>query len=137
MARSPPKRPPASIDRRNPDSAKLSPLDSRPAPGLGTCKPRAPMSKAGRATRDADKDSRLGSLVAECIISLLEEGPPAPAGWRDMMDELGREWGPEAYSVLLFVLTHHEFTASKAREHWDRVLTQWEQLNASVAEGVD
>ncbi len=86
---------------------------------------------------DADKDSRLGSVVAECIISLLEEGPLDPGGWRDTMDELGREWGPEAYSVLFFVLAHLEFTASKAREHWDRVLTQWEQLNASVPDGVD
>ncbi len=55
---------------------------------------------------DADKDSRLGSVVAECIISLLEEGPLDPGGWRDTMDELGREWGPEAYSVLFFVLAH-------------------------------
>jgi diguanylate cyclase (GGDEF)-like protein len=75
--------------------------------------------------------------VAECIISLLEEGPLDPGGWRDTMDELGREWGPEAYSVLLFVLAHLEFSAPKAREHWDRVLAQWEQLNASVPDGVD
>ena len=86
---------------------------------------------------DTDKDGGLGSLVAECIISLLEDGPLDPGGWRETMDELAREWGPEAYAVLLFVLTHLEFTAAKAREHWDRVLTQWDQLNATVPEGVD
>ena len=95
------------------------------------------MSRVEKAAFETDKDGRLGSLVAERIIALLELGPLDAAGWQEKTGELEREWGPDVYSVLLFVLTHLDFTAAKAREHWGHVLRQWEQLNASVADGVD
>lgn len=83
------------------------------------------------------QDNQFGSEAADRVIALLEEGPTSPAGWRETMTWLEAERGPEVYSVLLFVLTHLDFTAEKAREHWGRVLRQWEELNRRVPEKVD
>ena len=39
--------------------------------------------------------------------------------------------------MLLFVLTQLDFPAEKARDHWLRILRQWEELNRRVPEKVD
>ena len=48
-----------------------------------------------------------------------------------------RSPGPRSTRSLLFVLTQLDFAAEKAREHWDRILRQWEELNRRVPEKVD
>jgi len=80
---------------------------------------------------------QLSSAVADRIIALLEDGPCDPVGWRRRMAVLESECGAEAYTVLLFVLTHLEFPGERAREHWGRILRQWEALERTVPEGVD
>ena len=82
-------------------------------------------------------DIGLNSTVAERIIDMLEDAPDTPAGWRDAMARLARQSGPEVYPALLFVLTQLDFENAPAREHWDRILRQWETLNRRVPEGVD
>jgi diguanylate cyclase (GGDEF)-like protein len=83
------------------------------------------------------KEITLSSTVADRIISMLEEGPKTPAGWRETMVWLDKEAGPGVYAVLLFVLTQLDFTAEKAQEHWGRILKQWEDLNRRVPGKVD
>ena len=78
-----------------------------------------------------------GSAVADRIIQMLEDGPRTPAGWREAMAWLERDSDPAVYAVLLFVLTQLDFAPEKAREHWLRILVQWEELNRLVPEKVD
>jgi diguanylate cyclase (GGDEF)-like protein len=79
----------------------------------------------------------LDSAIADRIIELLDGGPQDPAGWRAEMEALEARWGRDAYSVLLFVLTHLDMPAEKARDHWQRILHRWAALNGAVAEGVE
>jgi diguanylate cyclase (GGDEF)-like protein len=79
----------------------------------------------------------LSSAVADRIIDLLEPGAVDPDGWRRTMCALEEESGLEVYTVLLFVLSHLEFAGEKAREHWGRILRQWEELNRTVPGKVD
>lgn len=79
----------------------------------------------------------LNSAVADRIIELLEKGPQNPADWRTSISGMETEWGPDVYTVLLFILTHLDFPRDKAREQWGRILRQWEALNASLPDGVD
>ena len=83
------------------------------------------------------QEIELSSAVADRIIAMLEEGPQTPAGWREAMAWLAKESGAEVYAVLLFVLTQLDFANEKAREHWVRILRQWEELNRRVPEKVD
>lgn len=83
------------------------------------------------------QDSNLSSAVADRIIALLEAGPLEPPEWDKRMKRLEKECGADVYAVLLFVLTHLDFTGAKAREHWGRVLKQWDQLNEKLPEKVD
>jgi diguanylate cyclase (GGDEF)-like protein len=92
-------------------------------------KPRPQRSRAGG-------DGPLHSLVAERIISLLEEGLDVDR-WRAKIGELEGEWGPECYSALLFVLTHLDFTPRHAKQHWTGVLDQWTKLATVLREDVD
>jgi diguanylate cyclase (GGDEF)-like protein len=82
-------------------------------------------------------ETSLSSAVAERIIGMLEEGPRTPAGWREAMLWLAKESGPGVHTTLLFVLTQLDFDDQAAREHWDRILRQWEDLNRRVPEKVD
>jgi two-component system cell cycle response regulator len=79
----------------------------------------------------------LDSAIADRIIDRLGGGPQDPAGWRAEVETLEARWGRDAYSVLLFVLTHLDMPAEKARDHWQRILHRWETLNHAVPEGVD
>jgi len=85
----------------------------------------------------ARAENGLTSTVAERIIGMLEEGPRTPAGWREAMSWLAKESGPEVYPALLFVLTQLDFENEPAREHWDNILRQWEDLNKRIPEKVD
>ncbi len=82
-------------------------------------------------------DDALDSAPADEIIGLLESGPRDPAGWRECVAGLEARHGKDVLSVLLFVLTHLDFSGARAREQWDEVLLEWERLNASVPGGVD
>jgi len=82
-------------------------------------------------------ESGLGTPAADRIIQMLEDGPRTPAGWRQAMAGLAAGSGPEAYAVLLFVLTQLDFAPEKAHEHWLRILRQWEELNRRVPGKVD
>jgi len=84
-----------------------------------------------------DQVIALSSAIADRIISLLEEGATDAEGWRRAMRRLEKRWGRDAYTVLLFVLTHLEFTAEKAHDHWERILRQWEGLDRTVEGPVD
>jgi diguanylate cyclase (GGDEF)-like protein len=75
--------------------------------------------------------------IADRLIALLEEKPRGSGAWREKGAELERIYGPDVYSVLLFLLTHLDFRPEKARVHWLRVLTQFERLEARLPEGVD
>ena len=83
------------------------------------------------------KETGLGTAAADRIIQMLEDGPRTPAGWRQAMAGLAAGSGPQAYAVLLFVLTQLDFAPEKAHEHWLRILHQWEELNRRVPEKVD
>jgi diguanylate cyclase (GGDEF)-like protein len=85
----------------------------------------------------ARPDIQLTSTIADRIIGMLEDAASDPAAWRRRMTRLNAECGPEVHTVLLFVLTHLEFPPEKAREHWGRILRQWEEMNRSVPEKVD
>jgi diguanylate cyclase (GGDEF)-like protein len=91
----------------------------------------------GTAGAGGRPEGGLSSTVAERIIGMLEEGPRTPAGWREAMSWLAKEAGPEVYPTLLFVLTQLDFASEPAREHWERILRQWEELNKRVPEKVD
>ena len=88
-------------------------------------------AKAGR------NENGMSSGVADRIISMLEEGPRTPLGWREAMAWLAKESGPEVYPTLLFVLTQLDFANEPAREHWDNILRRWEDLNRRIPEKVD
>jgi diguanylate cyclase (GGDEF)-like protein len=96
-------------------------------------------ARAGRkrAGTIGKQENGLGSTIADRIIAMLEDGPPTPAGWREAMLRLAKESGSEAYPALLFVLTQLDFANEAAREHWDRILRQWEGLNKRIREKVD
>jgi hypothetical protein len=79
----------------------------------------------------------MNSTLADRIVSMLEDGPRTPAGWREAMVWLAKESGTEAYPTLLFVLTQLDFANEPAREHWDSILRQWEELNKRIPEKVD
>jgi diguanylate cyclase (GGDEF)-like protein len=83
------------------------------------------------------QDAKLSSALADRIIALLEEGPDEAAEWAEKMRRLEGRWGVDVYAVLLFVLTHLDFSGAKAREHWGRVLRQWEELNRGLPDKVD
>lgn len=83
------------------------------------------------------QDARLDSAVADRIIALLEEGPSESAEWAQKMQRLEARWGADVYAVLLFVLTHLDLSGAKAREHWGRVLRQWDELNRELPDKVD
>ena len=70
------------------------------------------------------QETKLSSAVADRIIALLEEGSDESGAWAKKMTRLEGESGPEVYAVLLFVLTHLDFTGAQARDHWGRVLRQ-------------
>jgi diguanylate cyclase (GGDEF)-like protein len=53
------------------------------------------------------------------------------------MASLAKQSGPGVYPTLLFVLTQLDFQNQDAREHWDRILRQWDDLNRRVPEKVD
>jgi diguanylate cyclase (GGDEF)-like protein len=80
---------------------------------------------------------QLSGAVADRIIARLEEGATDPDGWRAAMKAIEKKWGPDAYTVLLFVLTHLEFSAERARDHWERILKQWDELSETVPGPVD
>ena len=82
-------------------------------------------------------ETRFSSAVADRIIALLEEGTGETAEWAERMERLEAERGVDVYAVLLFVLTHLDFSGAKAREHWRRVLRQWEELNRRLPERAD
>jgi diguanylate cyclase (GGDEF)-like protein len=90
------------------------------------------MKKEPGQTADA-----MNTQVADRIVSMLEDGPRTPAGWREAMVWLAKESGAEAYPTLLFVLTQLDFANEPAREHWDAILRQWEDLNKRIPEKVD
>jgi diguanylate cyclase (GGDEF)-like protein len=96
---------------------------------------REPGRDAGKARRA--NESSLSSAVADRIVGLLEEGPRTPAGWREAMAWLAKESGAVVYPTLLFVLTQLDFADEPAREHWERILRQWEELNRRVPAKVD
>jgi len=83
------------------------------------------------------RETRLSSDVAERIIAFLEEGSTDVAEWARRMRQLEKDRGPEVYEVLILVLTHLDFAPSKAREHWERVLRQWRELNETLCPPVD
>jgi diguanylate cyclase (GGDEF)-like protein len=83
------------------------------------------------------QETRLSSAVADRIIALLEDGPGEAREWALKMERLEAEWGVDVYAVLLFILTHLDFSGARAREHWGRVLRRWEELNRSLPEPVD
>jgi hypothetical protein len=83
------------------------------------------------------QDTKLSSAFAERIVGLLEKGSLDAVEWELKMKRLEKESGPDVYSVLLFVLTHLDFTGVQAREHWGRVLRQWKDLDASLDDRVD
>jgi diguanylate cyclase (GGDEF)-like protein len=87
--------------------------------------------------RASRQENGMTSTIADRVIGLLEDGPRTPAGWREAMEWLAKESGPEVYPTLLFVLTQLDFENGPAREHWDRILRQWEELNRRVPEKVD
>ena len=82
-------------------------------------------------------ENSMTSTIADRIIGMLEDGPRTPAGWREAMLWLAKELGAEAYPTLLFVLTQLDFESEPAREHWDNILRQWEDLNKRIPEKVD
>ena len=82
-------------------------------------------------------EDAMNSTIADRVVSMLEEGPRTPAGWREAMHSLAKESGLEAYRTLLFVLTQLDFAHEPARKHWDNILRQWEELNRRVPEKVD
>jgi diguanylate cyclase (GGDEF)-like protein len=88
-----------------------------------------------RASRS--EEMNLGSEIAERIIALLEEGSTDPGEWERRMKRLERSRGTSVYVVLIFVLTHLDFTPARAREHWGRVLRQWRKLNQTLSPPVD
>jgi diguanylate cyclase (GGDEF)-like protein len=77
------------------------------------------------------------SAVADRIVTMLEDGPRTPAGWRDAMARLAKEFGAGVYPTLLFVLAQLDFEDDEARELWSRVLLQWQELNRRVPGKVD
>jgi diguanylate cyclase (GGDEF)-like protein len=83
------------------------------------------------------QETRFSSAVAERIIRLLEEGSPDHEAWAASVEKLAQEHGPDLYVVLLFVLTHLEFSAEEARRHWQRILDQWADLNRTLSPPVD
>jgi diguanylate cyclase (GGDEF)-like protein len=83
------------------------------------------------------QETRLSPVVTDRIIALLEKGPAEAAEWAGRMEQLEARWGADVYAVLLFVLTHLDFSGAKAREHWGRVLRQWEGLNRRLPAPVD
>lgn len=83
------------------------------------------------------QETRLSSAVADRIIALLEDGPGEAGDWALKMERLEAEWGVDVYAVLLFILTHLDFSGARAREHWGRVLRRWEELNRSLPEPMD
>jgi diguanylate cyclase (GGDEF)-like protein len=83
------------------------------------------------------QDTKLSSAFAERIVGLLEKDSLDAVEWELKMKRLEKESGPDVYSVLLFVLTHLDFTGVQAREHWGRVLRQWRDLNESLDDRVD
>jgi diguanylate cyclase (GGDEF)-like protein len=82
-------------------------------------------------------ETTFSSAVAERIIQLLEEGSPDHEAWALKVEGLEKELGPDLYVVLLFVLTHLEFTVQQARRHWQRILDQWADLNRTLSPPVD
>jgi diguanylate cyclase (GGDEF)-like protein len=84
-----------------------------------------------------DTATNLSSAIAERIIALLEEASTDPAEWARKMKRLEKTRGPEVYVVLIFVLAHLDFSPAKAREHWERVLQQWRELNETLCPPVD
>ena len=93
-------------------------------------------SREGAGTM-SQQENPFTSTIADRIVGMLEEGPRTPAGWREAMAWLAKELGPEVYPTLLFVLTQLDFANEPAREHWDRILRQWEELNKRIPEKVD
>ena len=87
--------------------------------------------------QEPGRTDAMSGAIADRIVSMLEDGPRTPAGWREAMVWLAKESGPEAYPTLLFVLTQLDFANEPAREHWDSILRQWEELNKRVPEKVD
>jgi diguanylate cyclase (GGDEF)-like protein len=83
------------------------------------------------------REDAMNSTIADRIVSMLAEAPRTPAGWRRAMLRLAKESGPEAHPTLLFVLTQLDFANEPAREHWDNILREWEELNRLVPEKVD
>ena len=79
------------------------------------------------------QETRLSSEVAERIIAFLEEGSTDVDEWARRMRQLEESRGPEIYEVLIFVLTHLDFSPARAREHWERVLRQWRELNQTLS----
>jgi diguanylate cyclase (GGDEF)-like protein len=83
------------------------------------------------------RETRLSSGVAERIIAFLEEGSTDVTEWARRMRQLEKDRGPEVYEVLILVLTQLDFAPAKAREHWERVLRQWRELNETLCPPVD
>jgi diguanylate cyclase (GGDEF)-like protein len=77
------------------------------------------------------------SELASRTLALLEQPSLGISGWRERVLDLEDEFGAEVYPHLIFLLTNLLFPPSSAQAHWERALGTWEEMNASIREGVD
>jgi diguanylate cyclase (GGDEF)-like protein len=77
------------------------------------------------------------SLLTRRLVSLLERRATEPAFWKQELPKLEEKHGPEVYRELLYVLTHLDFSARRAKGQWMRAMATWEKLIEKMGRGLD
>jgi diguanylate cyclase (GGDEF)-like protein len=79
----------------------------------------------------------LSSDLSRRLISLLEGRRNGIDGWKKKISRLEQEHGTEVYRNFLYVLTHLDFPARKAKSHWVKLLGEWEKLSRKAGPILD
>jgi diguanylate cyclase (GGDEF)-like protein len=79
----------------------------------------------------------LSSTISQKVISLFETHRGGIVSWTKRIDRLEEEHGAEIYRTLFYVLTNLDFTPRKAKNHWSKLLVDWEKLSSNGAGAID
>ena len=76
------------------------------------------------------------SDLSEKIISSLERLQGRGA-WKRRLLQLKEKYGADAYRSVFYILAHLDFAPRRAKNHWQKVLDVWEELDRRTGSRLD
>ncbi len=76
------------------------------------------------------------SDLSKKIISSLERLQGRGA-WKRRLLQLEEKYGADAYRSLFYILAHLDFAPRRAKNHWQKLLDVWEELDRKTGSRLD